>query len=318
MAQKNNRALVKLRVFIRKYIINNPLIKTMKFMVITAMIFVGYYFIFAVNLDAPIDSEIKASIKQMQEEYNKLNDYNNDIEKVLYNLEQRDSSVYYTIFNTYPNNDKKDEGYIDNKNINDMSKLDLINSLARKSHIINNNIKKTKEEYHKLENKMIAKGFYLSYYPSIQPIANNDLDIKIASAGRMIDPFYRGIIKHNGIDYLIPEETRVFASASGTVKSVTSLSNKQGIRVKINHLNGYETTYSHLKKSIVHRGEKVVVGEIVGYSGNTGVSFIPHLHFEVKYNGKYLDPTNFFFRELLPKDVEKLKELSKKNILALD
>ena len=102
------------------------------------------------------------------------------------------------------------------------------------------------------------------------------------------------------------------------MQSVGNASGKEGIKIVIDHTNGYTTSYSYLSRSIVKRGQRVSIGEIIGYSGNTGISFVPHLHYEVAYKKKILDPTDFFFRELDSKKIKTLKELAEKNIQALD
>lgn len=303
-----------------KAILNNRIvIGAVKAVVIIAATFVCYYFLFAVNFDTPIDAELKASIKQLREEYDKLSDYNEEIEEVLLNLEQRDSDIYFTIFNTYPELTNISTVYVPDINLYSEPSISLVDMTSDDHDRLARKIGSTKQAYKELEEDLISLSVLgVSKYPSIQPVTNKDLSVKITPAGRRIDPFYKGAITHYGIDYLVPEETRVFATASGTVDNIKGIGDKQGITVVINHGNGYTTTYAHLSKATVSRGQSVALGEIIGYSGNTGASFVPHLHYEVKYNNRYLDPTDFFFRELDPHTIKNLKKLAEQNILALD
>ena len=66
-----------------------------------------------------------------------------------------------------------------------------------------------------------------------------------------------------------------------------------GILVMIDHGHGVETRYAHLSRVAVRVGQRVARGDIIGYSGNTGNSTGPHLHFEIRRNGVALDPLDF-------------------------
>lgn len=95
---------------------------------------------------------------------------------------------------------------------------------------------------------------------------------------------------HNGIDIAIPSNTPIFSPAKGTVKNVY-YNSSGGNSLVIAHTNGFTSGYAHLTKSIVSIGEKVDKGQIIAYSGNTGSSTAPHLHFTLKNSsGEYVDP----------------------------
>ena len=97
---------------------------------------------------------------------------------------------------------------------------------------------------------------------------------------------------HTGIDYGCPTGTPILASASGTVTYAGWKNGGYGYCVFITHPDGNVTIYEHLLSNI-HAvvGEKVQQGDVIGYSGSTGNSTGPHLHFEVRdENGKAFDP----------------------------
>lgn len=122
---------------------------------------------------------------------------------------------------------------------------------------------------------------------------------------RTDSPAHIGPLK-NAIDYAIPEGTPVLAAADGEVISIKDDSNvggpdikywDDGNRVVLKHKNKEYSAYEHFKYKgiIVKKGQKVIAGEIIGYSGNTGYSFGPHLHFEVFYFTKAKpDPSKDF------------------------
>jgi murein DD-endopeptidase MepM/ murein hydrolase activator NlpD len=94
---------------------------------------------------------------------------------------------------------------------------------------------------------------------------------------------------HPGIDIAVPVNTPVRATASGFVCDL-GWDAIYGSYVEIRHGESYSTMYSHNSRLIVYKGQWVRKGEIVAFSGNTGRSTAPHLHYEVRYKGVSLDP----------------------------
>lgn len=103
----------------------------------------------------------------------------------------------------------------------------------------------------------------------------------------------RGDHVHSGIDLAVNEGTSVAAVKSGTVV-FAGWSSGYGYRIVIDHGDGSQTTYSHLSDIGVENGEEVTAGTQIGLSGNTGHSTGPHLHFEVKVDGEYVNPESYF------------------------
>lgn len=96
---------------------------------------------------------------------------------------------------------------------------------------------------------------------------------------------------HTGVDWADDIGTPVFAAGNGTVISA-DWKGGYGRHIEVQHLNGYVTTYSHLSGFArgIEPGAKVRQGQVVGYIGTTGLSTGPHLHYEVKINGTFVDP----------------------------
>lgn len=93
---------------------------------------------------------------------------------------------------------------------------------------------------------------------------------------------------HNGTDFGAPTGTPVQAVGDGRVV-VAGRSGGHGNFVKIDHGNGYQTSYSHLSRISVRQGQQVKQGEIVGKVGSTGLATGPHLHYQMWRNGSYVD-----------------------------
>ena len=97
--------------------------------------------------------------------------------------------------------------------------------------------------------------------------------------------------KHQGVDFAAPTGTPIMAAGTGHIEFVGN-NGGAGKYIRIRHLNGYKTSYSHLSKyaSGIQKNVKVRQGQVIGYVGNTGLSTGPHLHYEVIFNGKRINP----------------------------
>lgn len=94
---------------------------------------------------------------------------------------------------------------------------------------------------------------------------------------------------HKGVDWAVPIGTTVMASSSGTVARAGWASG-YGYVVYINHPDGRQTRYGHCSRVLVSPGQYVTQGQAIAYSGNTGRSTGPHLHFEILINGSQVNP----------------------------
>lgn len=110
--------------------------------------------------------------------------------------------------------------------------------------------------------------------------------------GRRLSPFTGEPAMHRGVDISVPEKTPFVAPANGTV-TLAGWDGGLGNAIKINHGYGYETVYGHLNKILVHPGQRVKRGQIIGLVGNTGFSTGPHLHYQVQVNLVATNPLRY-------------------------
>jgi murein DD-endopeptidase MepM/ murein hydrolase activator NlpD len=96
--------------------------------------------------------------------------------------------------------------------------------------------------------------------------------------------------RHEGIDIPGPIGSAILASAAGTVQYSGDDYRGYGNLIILKHQNGLFSLYAHSKKNIVKSGQKVLKGQLIAKLGSTGHSTGPHLHFEIRKNGKVLDP----------------------------
>ena len=103
---------------------------------------------------------------------------------------------------------------------------------------------------------------------------------------------------HKGVDINAPAGTPIYASSSGVVSKAgyerSGAGTGYGYSIIINHGNGYSTVYAHCLSLTVSAGQSVSQGQLIGYVGSTGQSSGNHCHFEIRYNGRYLPPQNYF------------------------
>ena len=122
---------------------------------------------------------------------------------------------------------------------------------------------------------------------------------------------------HKGVDFAAPKGTPVYAGGNGVVEMV-GRNGGYGKYIRIRHNNAYKTAYAHLNnyKKGIHKGSRVNQGDIIGYVGSTGNSTGPHLHYEIIYQGKQINPMKMKLpsgKVLKGKELEKFKQ-SVKNI----
>ena len=128
--------------------------------------------------------------------------------------------------------------------------------------------------------------------PSIYPV-NIDKVTKTSDFGWRINPKNKKKEFHSGIDFKISEGEKIVSTASGVVIEVENSDIGYGNFVVIKNSNIFSTFFAHLKSISVKVGDKLEKGQIIGDSGNTGVSTGPHLHYEVIKNGEKVDPKDY-------------------------
>jgi len=136
--------------------------------------------------------------------------------------------------------------------------------------------------------QLLDKRAILDHTPSIKPV-NGYFS---RGFGMKNDPFTGLMQFHQGMDLAADRGTPIYAPADGKVIGVSRESG-MGKKITIDHGYGYKTVYGHLYSIKVVRGQMVKRGDVIGAVGSTGYSTGPHLHYEVHYNGKPVDPTNY-------------------------
>ncbi len=265
--------------------------------------------------DTPKEKVLKRENKQLNQQYDILNQKIGNLETVLDDIEKRDDNIYRTIFNADPiphsvrdagiggvNRYEFMEGY-DNSN--------LIIETAKRLDKLTKAVYVQSKSYDDVIEMAKNRERQLSSLPAIQPIANKDLTRTAAGWGFRIHPIYKIKKFHYGMDFTAPTGTEVYATADGTVELVERSRRGYGNKLIINHGFGYTTLYAHLDGfNNLWKGKEVKRGDVIAYVGSTGLSTAPHLHYEVHLNGKKINPINYYFEDLTAQEFDRMIILS--------
>ena len=302
-----------------KVSVKDVLKKIAYLLLISLLLSLVYYFVSALLFNSKMESELGAETEAIKAEYKELSSKLDQLESIVGNLQDREKEIYYALFQSSPNN-----FYSTSDSIN----FDFLDSL-KYSEIVSYSSAKLRSLYSEVEqNKSILSSFdtlfvnskqeFLDKIPSIIPIKDFTLIQTGSSIGDKINPFYKSVYEHKGLDILSAEGVEVIAAADGKVVDVSKSQKGGGNRISLEHDGGYITNYCHLQIMLVRKGGTVKKGDVIARVGNTGNSFAPHLHYEVIFNDKVMNPIDFFFQDLNPKDYRKMMVIAINTGQALD
>ena len=236
-------------------------------------------------------------------------------------LQMRDDAIYRSIFGMHEipaeirnagfggvNRYEHLEGVGNNGQLRDLvMRLDV---LTKKSYVQS----KSFDEVALLSKRA---GDMASCIPAIPPVVPDKKIYRLSSSfGFRSDPFTGRSKRHTGVDFALKPGNPIYATGDGVVESVKFEFFGYGNSVVIDHGFGYKTRYAHLKSIGVAEGMKVKRGECIGISGNSGRSSGPHLHYEVVYKDRHVNPANYYDLTITPEEystmVQTTADLSEK------
>lgn len=227
---------------------------------------------------------------------NKEMDVNNE---KLNRLQLRDDDIYRTIFGMADISAAvRNSGF---GGINRYDYLDAVNDNGRLKNTVMRMDVLTKKAYVQSRSfddvALLSKraGDMASCIPAIPPFNPVPGHFRYSSSfGYRADPFTGRTKYHSGVDFSMPSGTPIYATGDGVVEAVKFELFGYGNQVILDHGFGYKTRYAHLKSVSVAEGMKVKRGECIALSGHSGRSTAPHLHYEVIYKGKHVNPYNYY------------------------
>lgn len=237
----------------------------------------------------------------------RLDNTNRDLNELM----ERDNNVYRSIFeadiipasvrNAGMNGIARYEPLLGNSYTVPVAQaLIMMNRVAKKVYIQSRSLDEIAEY-------VLQKEIMMECIPSIQPLNMSDPKIRVSQAfGLRVDPIYRVLQMHQGIDLACPVGTPIYATGNGVVTEAKYSIHGYGNTLLIDHGFGYKTRYGHFDQIKVSQGDIVKRGEIIGASGNTGKSSGPHLHYEVRYKDSAVNPINFFSDDITAEEFDRI------------
>lgn len=265
--------------------------------------------------DSPKERMLKRENEQYKLQSQIINDRLDQVALVLKDMQERDDNIYRVIFEAEPIPwEIRNAGYggVDRyAKLDGFKNSDNIIEITKKLDQITSQLVVQSKSFDNVFNMARNKTEMLACIPAIQPIEKGRGRI-VSGFGQRFHPILKYRRMHWGIDITATSGTPIYATGDGKINFV-GRKGGYGVTCKVDHSYGYQTLYGHMKTISVIKGQKVKRGEIIGYVGNTGLSKAPHVHYEVIYNGKKINPVNYFYNDFTPEEFEKVLELASKD-----
>ena len=249
--------------------------------------FIFYLFISIIKIEPPKTALLRNRSARWQAKMEIMESRLDSYEEVLTVIEDRDNDVYRSIFGL---GDISREANVLYENVGN-PRLDAarrkIENMSRRAYTQSKSLDDVSRQVQSV-------GDLVSHIPAVPPLCPDKRKVRISSSfGYRVDPVYGGGEYHRGQDFAAPRGYPVYATGDGVVKTVKHQFYGYGNMVVIDHGFGYLTRYAHLSFTNVTEGMKLSRGDKVGEIGSTGKSTGPHLHYEVEYMGRNVNPMNY-------------------------
>lgn len=276
-----------------------------------AVFWIVLYYLFT---DSNREAMLHHKINQLETAIDQYNEKYTELEDAVAALDAKDADLYKFILNT----DRLDKEEVvqqitDSTLSGDITK-EGINAIAEKIDAIHAQVKQLSDKNALILELTKMKKEELRSIPAVRPIQSEI----ICGFGQKNHPIHKTQMLHHGIDFKAAMGTPVQAAGDGIVREAGTKKDGLGNVVIIQHRAGYTSVYAHLSKTNVYPGKSVKRGDIIGLSGNTGLSKGPHLHFEVLKNNVYIDPLDLFLPDMNPKEYQEMKAIAEKSIESFD
>ncbi len=284
------------------------------------------YIILDATLESPKDRAMKRELRQMKTQYKALSSKMDSYGKVLNNIKDRQEGAFGMAFGMNPiDEDVWEVGIGGVDRYSNLTKYpttgDLMMDVTKKADKLGRRMVLLS---HSLDSVMaLAKNRDEMYaaVPTIKPIREDKLNRKItllSGFGMRLHPIHKVMRPHKGIDFSCPKGTPIYVTGNGKVIKVEKKKTGYGWNVRVSHGYGYQTLYAHMSKIDVKVGQEVKKGEVIGLVGSTGTSTSPHLHYEVHYLGKAVNPIHYVLDGLSTEEYQNMVDMSSLNNQSFD
>lgn len=273
-----------------------------KWVIATASLAAFYYLIFSLVINTDEEKRLKQENRLYEKLYPEMEQKEKLISDVVKDLQARDNAIYKQIFKSQaPSVDPQNSALFFFATDSTEDK-DIVEYAERRSLALLDMTSRIDSNFNAVFSDAASSR---TLPPMLVPVPDLKFAQVGASVGKKMDPFYKVLTMHTGIDLIAGQGTPVIATADGVVLEVKRSGKGPGNTVEIGHDGGYRTLYAHLQDIVVRKGECVKAGRKIANVGMSGNSFAPHLHYEVHRDSLVLDPVNFFFASFSPEDYMK-------------
>ena len=273
----------------------------------------GSFIVLLLIFGSPSEKDLRMENSRLQAQYHILASRLDESLLVMKGLLQRDDNLYRGMMQADPVADALlTPSYIKTNRYEDLMELPsakLVVNTTQKMDLLERQLYIQSKSFDEVLALCKKHDEMLECIPAIQPVSNKDLKQTASGYGTRIDPIYKTVKYHSGMDFSANVGTPVYATGDGVVRKA-GWEGLYGNCIQIDHGFGYVTRYAHLSKIDVRVGQKVVRGETIGKVGTTGKSTGPHLHYEVMVKGQIVNPVNYYFMDLNADDYDRMVEIA--------
>jgi len=290
--------------------------KKVSFIMLAVILIAFFGFIgFSQFLMSPNERAQKREFENLKLHYELLSKRIEESSKVLAELQERDNTIYRVYFEANPIPDEQRKagfgGVNRYKYLEGFDNSSMIQKATKDLDILSKQLVVQSKSLDEIVDLAKKKEKMLASIPAIQPVSNEHLTRMASGYGWRNDPFTKARKFHKGMDFTAPQGTPIYAAGDGVVLRADGRATGYGRHVRIDHGFGYVTLYGHMTQFVVKRKQKVKRGDLIGYVGSTGRSEAPHLHYEVRKNGRPINPINFYYGSLTAEEFAAMLKAAK-------
>ena len=240
----------------------------LKYGVASLVVAAVFYLVFALAFSTERERQLERENRLLTDEEAVLSSQLDLVEGAVGHLQERDREIYRDLFSTDPPN------YL----------ISVPDTLPE----VGSELERMKEDDLVWDAYAMTKRMESVASQVSRQLTEIDTALSVqtgASVGKKVNPFYKTIREHTGIDLMAPSGTPVRCSADGQVLQVVRSEKGMGNQVTVSHKGGFRTVYAHLDGIRVSVGQNLRQGALIGAVGQSGSCFAPCLHYEVLRNG---------------------------------
>ncbi|MDR8391816.1 M23 family metallopeptidase [Aliifodinibius sp. S!AR15-10] len=277
--------------------------------------------ILSTTVGTPAEIALKAENQALLHHLEETKTTIKDLDSELNQLAQTDNEMYRSVLGMEPiPYDEREAGmggadvYSD-YDVYSQETAEILKWTSEKLEMLERGINIQKASFTEIKKYYNGNQEKMEHIPAIKPVQG----ILLSGYGMRFHPVLKYRRMHEGLDFRANVGDDVYATGDGTIK-YASRKGTYGRLVIVDHGYGYETRYAHLSSFAdgIKPGAKISRGDLVGYSGHSGMVEGPHLHYEVYRDGKPIDPINYLFADITPDEFLMYQEIAENNQKSMD